>query len=70
MNPEIYFKYTDTYNDQVMDNLEYLLLYVEPNRIRCRVPLIKGFNSQEDVKKSVKQLKDMGIVRIETFEYM
>lgn len=69
MNPEIYFKYTDTYNDQVMENLEYLLLYVEPNRIRCRVPLIKGYNSQEDVNKSVQQLKDMGVVRTEPFEY-
>ena len=42
---------------------------VEPSRIRCRVPLIQGYNSKEDVKKSVRQLEDMGITRIETFEY-
>ena len=69
MNAEIYFKYTDTYNKQVIDNLSYLLSHVEPSRIRCRVPIIKGYNSKEDVEKSVKQLENMGIVRIETFEY-
>lgn len=69
MNPEIYIKYTDTYNDQVIENLSYLLSHVEPSCIRCRVPHIKGYNSIEDVEKSVKKLKDMGVARIETFEY-
>ena len=70
MNPEIYFKYTDAYNNQVIENLSYLISHVESNRIRCRVPLIQGYNSKEDVDKSVKQLEYMGIVRIEIFEYM
>lgn len=33
LNPEIYFRYTDTYNDQVIENLLYLLSCVEASRI-------------------------------------
>lgn len=69
MNPEIYFKYTDAYNDQVTANLAYLLSHVNPEQIRCRVPYIHGFNTEDDVERSVMKLESMGIVRIERFEY-
>lgn len=69
MNSEIYYKYTDAYNDQVIENLTYLLAHVDPSRIRCRVPLIPEFNTEEDVEKSVMKLQSMGAVKIERFEY-
>ena len=70
MNSDIYYKYTGAYNDQVINNLIYLLSQVDPDRIRCRVPLIKDYNSLEDVEKSAEQLEKMGVVRIERFEYL
>ncbi len=69
MDPDIYYAYTGAYNDQVISNLSYLLSRIEPDRIRCRVPLIKGYNTAEDVGRSTKQLENMGVTRIERFDY-
>ena len=37
--------------------------------VRVRVPLIPEFNSEEDVEKSVKELKELGFYNIDVFDY-
>ena len=51
MNPHIYKAYTGKDNKQVISNLQYL---IDNNaKITARVPLIAGFNTELDVKKSI-----------------
>lgn len=38
--------------------------------IKVRVPLIKGYNTPEDQKESIRILNEMGITNIEEFEYI
>ena len=37
--------------------------------VRVRVPLIPEFNSEEDVEKSVIELKELGFHNIDVFDY-
>lgn len=70
MNPTIYQAYTGMNNEQVLENLEYLLKRVSPDKIRVKVPFIPEFNNESDQKESVGILKQMGIERIELFSYI
>lgn len=69
MNREIYQQYTGVSNNLVKANLEYLLSRVGKEKIKVRVPNIPGYNTPEDVEKSVQILKAMGITNIEIFDY-
>ena len=67
MNPHIYKAYTGKDNKQVISNLQYL---IDNNaKITARVPLIAGFNTELDVKKSILSLERMGIIDIDRFTY-
>ncbi len=70
MNPEIYQAYTGKDNSIVLTNLEWLLKHGDPNRIIVRVPHIPEFNTDEDVAKSIKRLKAMGVVDVDEFQYI
>jgi pyruvate formate lyase activating enzyme len=39
------------------------------NRIVCRIPHIPDFNTSEDQNQSQRELREMGITRIERFNY-
>lgn len=69
INPSIYRKYTGKMNTEVLKNLLKLIKYVPADNIRLRVPHIKGYNSTEDVKRSIAFLVKLGHSRIEEFEY-
>lgn len=69
MNNDIYSAYTGTTNEQVIENLGYLIAYVPVEHIRCRIPEIPGYNTPEDVTNSILQLKEMGIIDTECFTY-
>lgn len=69
LNPEIYRKYTGKYQGPLMQNLRWLASSVDPSRIIVRVPLIQGYNNEEDQKNSKRILKIIGITRIEPFAY-
>lgn len=69
MNDDIYRSYTGFSNFSMKRNLKHLLSHVPAEKILCRVPLIPGFNTQEDVEKSVQELNEMGVTNIERFEY-
>ena len=53
MNPEIYLRYTEKNNHQVIDNLEKLSAAVQQDKILIRVPLIPGYNTDDDIDKSL-----------------
>lgn len=70
MNPEIYRRYTGGDAQLVRDNLCSLLDTVGAARLRVRVPLIPGFNTQADCDESERLLRRMGVTRIQRFSYL
>lgn len=69
VNPEIYRKYTGSDNAPVIRNLQLLADYGAAGKTVVRVPLIPGFNSEEDRDKSVSLLKQMGFRNFDLFTY-
>lgn len=70
MNPETYAAYTGKTITQVIENLEWLLHHGDPSRIVVRVPHIPNYNTDEDVAKSMEQLKAMGVTGFDEFQYI
>ena len=61
--------YTGLDNSNVKLNLYYFAEQVGVDAVMVRVPLIPEFNSEEDVEKSVKELKELGFYNIDVFDY-
>ena len=70
MNPQIYMNYTRKNNKQVIDNLKWLIKKGMAERIVCRIPLIPNYNTTSDQEKSKKELLEMGITRLDIFNYI
>ena len=68
-DPAIYRAYTGADNARVLGNLKWLVEKHGAERIRVRVPLIPGFNTEADADKSEKLLKEMGVTCIDRFTY-
>ena len=66
---EIYKAYTGGDRELAWNNLKLLLRLVGSERICVRVPLIPGYNSDENVKCTISRLSEMGITRCERLEY-
>ena len=69
MNEDIYRKYTGEDSSVMEENLQFLLQRKEAESILVRVPLIPGYNTEEDQKKSAEKLREMGVKRLDLFEY-
>ena len=69
MNPDIYLKYTGSSNEQVIDNLKWLIENGLSERILCRIPLIFDYNDVQSQEKSKEELSEMGIERFDLFTY-
>ncbi len=69
MNPAIYEVYTTRDNAPVKANLRALLALVGADRVTVRVPHIPGFNTDADVAASIRELREMGVTRIDEFTY-
>jgi len=69
VNGIIYSKYTGADNKNVLRNLLTMRDIVPPERMHIRVPHIEGFNTPDDVEKSVEWLKDTLQVEPEIFAY-
>ena len=69
MDNTIYKNYTGFANDLMISNLRFLLDNNKAHQILVRVPYIQGYNTEEDIKRSVLKLKEMGVLNIERFEY-
>lgn len=70
MNPSIYSEYTGKDNDQVVSNLMLIVSEGMADRCRIRIPLIPGYNSEEDRQHSIDMLRNMGFTRFDVFEYI
>lgn len=70
MNGDIYRKYTGEDISVMTENLQFLLQRTDAQRIIVRVPLIPGYNTEEDRKKSVSMLTEMGVEKLDLFEYI
>jgi len=69
MNEDIYRKYTGEDSSVMEENLQFLLQRKDAESILVRVPLIPGYNTAEDQKKSAEKLREMGVKRLDLFEY-
>ena len=70
MNNGIYMAYTGQDNYNVIENLKMLITLTDKDKIICRVPHIPEYNTPDDVKSSINQLKQIGIKNINEFEYI
>lgn len=69
MNPRTREKYTGRMGDSA-HQLCYLKQYGIVDNVTIRVPHIPGFNTDEDVKRSIEQVKILGFKDIQEFEYL
>lgn len=69
LNPQIYRAYTGQNNEKVLRNLRLLLLLAGPERITVRLPLIPGYNTEEDRQASRQLLEQMGVTDFDCFTY-
>lgn len=69
MNAQIYASYTGRDNKQVVSNLKRMINDGLSSKMRCRVPLIPGYNDTHGQEVSAKELRNMGITRIDMFDY-
>ena len=70
MDPEIYHAYTGGDQKQMEENLRFLLNVAGPERVVVRVPLIPDYNTEEAQSRSVDKLKELGVTRLDIFNYV
>ncbi len=70
MSPNIYESYTGKDNEYVIENLKWLISQGKKNQIIVRIPLIKGYNTNEDRERSCLELKKIGLNRFDLFNYI
>ena len=69
MDPEIYRSYTGRDIALVHENLQLLAKAGITDRCTLRIPLIPGYNSDADRKRSIGILEAMGFSTFDRFEY-
>ena len=60
MNPDIYRAYTGMDNALVKENLRVLAEAGRCGDVTVRVPLIPGYNTEEDCRRSIEELRAIG----------
>lgn len=70
MNPDIYRRYTERSNEQVMHNLSLLIEHGKADDVTVRVPHIPNYNTDADVHASIEKLKEMGFSQFDEFNYV
>ena len=68
-NDEIYRRYTSLSNRRALDNLQELLQEGRGDDLIVRLPLIEGYNTQEDIERSTGKLRAMGVEHFDFFTY-
>jgi pyruvate formate lyase activating enzyme len=69
MNAQIYASYTGRDNKQVVSNLKRMINDGLSSKMRCRVPLIPGYNDTHGQEVNAIELRNMGITRMDMFDY-
>ena len=70
IDPVVYKEYTGFDNKNVIDNLLRLRDKLKPEMLRIRVPRIRGYNTDEQVEKSVLWVRHNIKVEPEVFDYV
>ena len=70
IDPVVYKEYTGFDNKNVIDNLLRLRDKLKPEMLRIRVPRIRGYNTDEQVEKSVLWVRNNINTDPEVFEYV
>ncbi len=70
LDPDIYRRYTGAGSEQMTDNLRLLLDAVGPERILVRVPVIPGYNTEDDQARNAERLRAMGFTNLDRFRYV
>ena len=68
--PDIYRSYTGQDGSTALNNLRLLVTLVDLAKIRVRLPLIPGYNTEENREGSEAILREMGITDIDKFDYI
>lgn len=69
MNPLIYREYTGMDNARVIENLKLIVCAGKEDRCLIRIPLIPGYNTDDDRARSIAGLEALGFTRFDKFEY-
>lgn len=69
-DPLIYRAYTGVDGSTAHENLRLLTKLTDPAKIRVRLPLIPGYNTDENRDMSEEILRGMGITDIDRFDYV
>lgn len=69
VNDYIYKKYTGVTNEKVLQNLFRINDVIPAQKLHIRIPNIPGYNTKEDVVKSVEFIKEVLGVEPEVFDY-
>ena len=70
INPDVYRRYTSADNRRVVENLQWLAVHTDLEKVTVRLPLIQGYNTEEDRDRSQRQLAAMGVKHFDRFEYI
>lgn len=68
-SPDIYQAYTEKNNNVMLENLQKLAELKTSKHIIVRIPLIPGYNCEEDRARSVERLRAMGLDQFDLFTY-
>lgn len=69
MNADIYYRYTGT-NSAVHQHLECAKRLLSPDKLTIKVPHIPDVTTEDDVRESVRELRELGFTNIVECEYV
>lgn len=69
MNVDIYYRYTGT-NSAVHQHLECAKRLLSPDKVTIKVPHIPDFTTEDDVRESVRELRELGFTNSVECEYV
>ncbi len=70
MDDNIYRAYAGGDAGVTINNLKLVVSEIGGDRVTARVPMIKGFNTGEHIKKSLRALAELGISKFDEFQYI
>lgn len=70
MDRAVYESYTGQPQEPLEENLRLLAASVPPERVRIRIPRIPSYNTEDNIRMSLKRLKELGFTQMEVFDYL
>ncbi|MCI9073764.1 MAG: radical SAM protein [Lachnospiraceae bacterium] len=70
LDQKVYASYTGQPQAPLEENLQRLAAYLPPEKVRIRIPRIPGYNTEENIQKSLEKLRLLRFTRLEIFHYI